>query len=474
MNKIRSLLLLDKHVRAYVSILFVVFFFFSLYCTSETSLIADDYAYMFDFSTGWGEPNPLSIYPPPVGCERIRNVLQIIPSMSVHRTCMNGRVFSHGLVQLFLMLPKTLFNVTNALVFTLEMGLIVFVPIIISHGCKKNAPWFLLFSFSCICTFQYSFGEVNFWLDGAVNYLWGSVLGLLYIDSYLPLFRDRCDFGGTSRNFGVLILSFVVGAYNESLGCAVISFSFLTIVYLRLVENRKLSRGVYLSLLFTIIGFVFLVSAPATMANKIHNGSLGIALSNVFNTIPDLVRTTRRLMVLFVVVIILTVYAIGKRVSREHLAASIILLISATICFFSLSLASVIPQRALFFVPVILCLDSTWLMIGIFEKNNDQALWKAFCMIITALFCLIILSSVLEGISDVYQVYIQTDQNEKRILDAKESGESVVFIQDIPREGLSSFVALEGLNYIDMDNPRSWPNVYMAKYYGVDEIRAAR
>lgn len=467
----------EHHIDGYslfALFIMLLFFFFILYCTSHTSLIADDYAYMFDFSTGWDEPNTAGIYPPPEGCERINSVTQIIPSMSAHRSCMNGRVFSHGLVQLFLMLPKSVFNVIDALIFTLEMGLIAFVPSIINRGSKTIIPWFLLYSFSCICIFQFSFGEVNLWLDGAVNYLWGSVLGLSYIGSYLTLFRDRYDFGGKGRTFGMLILSFVVGAYNESLSCAVISFSFLVIVYLLSVEHRKLSIGVYLSLLFTIVGFVFLVSAPATLANKIHDGSLRTALGNVLNTIPGLVRTSRRLMIMFAAIILLIVYAVVKKVNRVYIAASVILLISSIICFFSLSLASVIPSRALFFVPVLLCMNSTWLMTGIFEKTSNHTLQKAASIMILVSFFLIIVSSVTEGISDIYQVYIQTDQNEKRILDAKESGESIVFIYDIPREGLSSFVALEGLNYIDRDNPESWPNVYMAKYYGLDEIRAVR
>lgn len=472
MEDARNMISIDNHTKSYVSILFVVFFFFSFYCTSETSLIADDYAYMFDFSTGWGSPNPQGIYPPPSGCERIHSVFQILQSMSAHRSCMNGRVFSHGLVQFFLMFPKTVFNIVNALMYTAEMGLIALTPsIVLKRKCSKYAPGFLAFTFSCIWFFQLSFGEVNLWLDGAINYLWGSVLGLLYIGSYLTLLYNKIDFGCIGRNVAVLILSYIAGAYNESLSCTLIVFSLFTILYLR-VTKHYISLFVYLSFLFTVFGFIFLLSAPATMANKIHNSSVLAAISNVFNTIPVLLRIGRRTIVLFFLSILLLLYAIIKQVNRDYIVISLVLLLSALVCFLSLSLASDVPPRALFFIPVLLCLDCTWLMTFIFEKDNNRIFLLTARTISLVLLCELICFSIPKGISDIHKVHILTDLNEEKLLRSKRLGESVAVIQDIPRKGLSSYVALEGLNYID-HNPQLWPNVYMAKYYGVDEIQAA-
>lgn len=473
MEEYKKKIAIDKHIKTGVALLLVVFVF-ALYCTSQTSLVADDYAYLFDFSSGWGEPNPADIYPPPASCERIHHVLQIIPSMSAHRSCMNGRVLSHGLVQLFLMLPKTLFNVINALFFTLEIGLVAFIPALAQgQKGKRSFPLYLVFSFSCIWFFQLNFGEVNLWLDGAINYLWGSVLGLLYLGSYLTLFRDEYDFGCRSGRLAVPILSFIVGAYNESLGCTLIAFSFLSILYLRTVKNKKLSLSVYLSFLFTVAGFIFLLTAPATAANKIHSGSLQTALRNVLNTIPALVRTARRLSLLFAIVILLLAYGGIRRIQQDQIAVAVIILICAMICFFSLSLASRVPPRALFFVPVLLCLDCAWLLTCIFEREKEQHYAKICRGAIAILSCLIISFAVPKGVSDIHKVYILTKANEESISAARESGESVAVIQDIPREGLSGYAALEGLNYIDHSNPQSWPNVYMARYYGIAEIRAS-
>ena len=34
----------------------------------------------------------------------------------------------------------------------------------------------------------------------------------------------------------------------------------------------------------------------------------------------------------------------------------------------------------------------------------------------------------------------------------------------------TSWSALEGLAYLNTEDPDDWPNVYMAKFYGVDKV----
>ena len=75
------------------------FFAMMLLCNHWTDLIADDYRYCFSYADD----------------TRIESVAQIFPSMAAHRQSMNGRVVPHFLVQLFLMLPKGIFDVVNAL-----------------------------------------------------------------------------------------------------------------------------------------------------------------------------------------------------------------------------------------------------------------------------------------------------------------------------------------------------------------------
>ena len=73
-----------------------------------TPYAVDDWAYMHSFATG----------------ERLMHFGEIFPSMAAHAQTMNGRLFSHFWAQLFLLLPKGVFDAVNALVFTALIALL--------------------------------------------------------------------------------------------------------------------------------------------------------------------------------------------------------------------------------------------------------------------------------------------------------------------------------------------------------------
>ena len=86
----------------YVLWLLAAIFLLMLVLNFLTPMVSDDYAYCFSF----------------VDWERIESVGEIFPSMKMHREYANGRIVAHFFAQLFLLLPKAIFNVINALVTT--------------------------------------------------------------------------------------------------------------------------------------------------------------------------------------------------------------------------------------------------------------------------------------------------------------------------------------------------------------------
>ena len=67
-----------------------------------TPYICDDFTYRLNFLTK----------------EALGSVWEIPESMYAHSYKMNGRLISHGLAQVFMLLPKLAFDVVNAAVFT--------------------------------------------------------------------------------------------------------------------------------------------------------------------------------------------------------------------------------------------------------------------------------------------------------------------------------------------------------------------
>ena len=66
-----------------------------------TPYLVDDYGYMYSYADG----------------TRVRTISGLIQSMYQHCFKVNGRVVAHTLEQAFLMVPKAVFNLANALMF---------------------------------------------------------------------------------------------------------------------------------------------------------------------------------------------------------------------------------------------------------------------------------------------------------------------------------------------------------------------
>ena len=168
---------LSRFSRSQLPLLLVCLGFFAmmLLCNHWTHLIADDYRYCFSYADD----------------TRIESIAQIFPSMAAHRQSMNGRVVPHFLVQLFLMLPKGVFDLVNSLFFVLLVWLLHTLAV----GRGLPNPVLLTLLFFAFWAFQPDFGQVFLWLTGSVNYLWCGVFSLLWLLPLVKSFRDELEPG---------------------------------------------------------------------------------------------------------------------------------------------------------------------------------------------------------------------------------------------------------------------------------------
>ena len=256
------LLRLDRSKAVSAAVLAAIFLLL-LYCNLHTALVADDFMYCFSFSDG----------------SRITSVGAILPSMAAHRHTMNGRVFPHALVQLFLMLPKGVFNVCNAGMFTALIRLLA-QP---CRDCGRRSALLLLAVFGCVWVLQPEFGQVFLWLDGSVNYLWCAVLCLLWLRPWAGFWLDGAEPGKAVRVLYV-VFSFVVGAWSEN---AAVALVFMALLFLALGFFREKLRPrlwQLCALLSFLAGFLFLMLAPATAANKAAEMKFSVLLGNFAET----------------------------------------------------------------------------------------------------------------------------------------------------------------------------------------------
>lgn len=192
-------------VGGYLCILLLLFIYNYL-----TPLIADDFWYMFSFADG----------------ARIRSIGDIVPSMIAHAYTMNGRWVAHTLVQFFGMFPLVVFDLVNAVMFTAYIALVYKLSANVSDNRLLIPAIFCL-----VWLYHPDFSGSILWQDGACNYLWSAVFGLLFITRYI----NTCIYGRTSGgklgNILFVLLSFFFGNYSENISFACIFMAMLAMAW---------------------------------------------------------------------------------------------------------------------------------------------------------------------------------------------------------------------------------------------------
>ena len=413
-------------------------FLLLLYCTHETDLVADDYRYCFSYADG----------------SRITSVSQILPSMAAHRLSMNGRVVPHFLVQLFLLLPKLVFDVINAALFTALVWLVAYSA---GRGARPNAL-LLLSVFGCLWLLQPDFGQVFLWLTGSVNYLWCGVLCLVWLLPWATAFLT-----GKSPARGVRIVyvlfSFVVGAYSENGTVAMVAMALAFLLLLWFEGKQTPPRWMLPSLALMLAGFFYMMLAPAESMNKSAEMRLDVLFANFLANAGYFLRFWP-VILSFVGFYLL---AVKKGVSRALRLLSLVYVFGALAGHFVLTFAMYTAGRSTFIGLVLLLTANALLFVPLWETEHRRTL-----AILCALCLALSVWKVAVGVRDIRRTHALLQYNEDFIAACAANGERVVEVYRPYAK--TSYSALEGLPYLNVDDPGDWPNVHMAKYFGVDGI----
>ena len=412
-------------------------FLLLFFCNHETDLIADDYRYCFSYFDD----------------SRMENIAQIIPSMAAHRHTMNGRVVAHALVQLFLLLPKTVFDLANALLFAALVWLICRHA---DHG-EPNAL-LLLTVFGCLWLLQPEFGQVFLWLTGSINYLWCGVLCLLWLLPWRAAFLENCD-PPPAGQIAYILFSFLVGAYSENSTVALVAMALCFLLLRRFEQKRSPALWMLLSLAVALAGFFFMMLAPAESVNKSAEMRFSVLFSNFLENAGYYLRFWP-LLLSFALFFVLSV---KNGVERRVRLLSLVYLFGSAAGHFVLTFAMYTAGRSTYIGLVLLIAANAALFIPLFETER-RGLLAALCGI-----CLLFTAyKVTVGVMDIVRTHALLQYNEELIAACVAEGERVV---QVPRPyAETGYSALEGLVYLNMEDPTDWPNVYMGRYFGADTI----
>ena len=96
-------------------------------------------------------------------------------------------------------------------------------------------------------------------------------------------------------------------------------------------------------------------------------------------------------------------------------------------------------------------------------------LWALLVLCALCALCLLVTAyKVFTGVQDIRRTHEQLRFNEELIEECLRNGERDI---QVPRPyAQTKYSALEGLGYLNTEDPTDWYNVYMAKYYGADSL----
>ncbi len=208
-----------------------------------TPLIADDYSYHFS----WRDMS------------RITDIREAFLSMYAHYFNWGGRVLTHLIATLFLLIGKPVFNPANTAVY-LWLSILIYRFVTINQDSKYHPMLYLLVHFGLWFALP-AYGQNIFWLIGSCNYMWPAAFILAFL---WPLYR-YCLTGqaplGKAFPFLYPLLGLLAGWGNENTSGAGILFALLLIFLIR-KEKKALSPWIFSGMAGQLLGFLLMIAAP--------------------------------------------------------------------------------------------------------------------------------------------------------------------------------------------------------------------
>lgn len=415
----------------YLIVLFLCMFVLS--CL--TPLLSDDYTYCYSW----------------VDMHRVTKLTEVVPSMLIHRIHANGRLVPHGFVQAMMIYPKLLFNVLNA-------GNAVLLAVLFRRyfGDMKagQAVLLLLIGAMIIWNFSPGFGDSFLWLDGAANYAWGMSALLLFLWPYAADYLGIPRKKSLLRTVGFCVICLAAGDWSES-GSLATLFVAGVLFLLILIRDRRVPLQLPAGLLLFALGWIYLMTAPAT-ATK----SVGLSASELARNLVNIIGTARRcLLYLYLLYAVLLAAGIYFGADRRKLVLSALLILAGLIYLIPFVFAVYMSYRHYCYPVVTAALACLLPLSELMDRPK-----RLLVFLCTAALTVPFLFNAAAGSVDIVVCYSKSLEREAAIREALDAGSEIAVME----QHICS--TSYGTTFFLVDDPYGWPNQNIAHYYGLNGI----
>ncbi len=416
-------------------------FVFLLVLNRWSLYVADDFGYLFSFYDR----------------ARIESLSQIIMSMRAHRYKMNGRLVAHVLVQMFGMWPMWVFDVVNALVFTLLIALVYKI----GRGEGNHRSAVPAAVFCLVWLFCPAFGQVNLWQDGACNYLWSVVLALLFLMPYIQAFLRQQRVQAWWDKLCFLCLAFGMGAYSETSSAAAIGVAALLLFLVALYNKRKIQPLLVWALVIAFVGYLSIYTAPAQLNGKSAEMSLQVLSENVLLASGMYWSICGVLLCGFAGLLALNLW---KKTNARPMLLGAVLLCGSLAANYLMVFASYYTSRSAIGAFAFLLAADFVLLFPLLEIPSLRKVFAALMVVLV----LVTIPALITGTKDVARTYQIMRSNEAYLEQCSQEGIMDAEIQDFSAQ--TRYSPSYGLVYVDVEDPTNYPNRHMARLYGLDSV----
>ncbi|WP_195218113.1 DUF3329 domain-containing protein [Turicibacter sanguinis] len=415
----------------------------------KTFFTADDYTYHFVYES----------FMPTDETKRVENIGDIFYSMYNHYFLWGGRIPAHFIAQLFLLWGKPIFNILNTLAY-----LILAIVVCIHINPSKRINLFnltmvlLLFWF-----FIPQFGLSVFWLSGACNYLWNTLIILMFLVPYRVFLHQYKINNSKLFAFIMLISGVVAGWTNENTGGAMICL-ILLFNYVLYYQKIKVPIWNKMGLFGAIIGFLTLILAPG---NRVRSSGLNfdfiLYIKQIILFFADVISNYGLLLILVGGILIINLHYLKEK----KYIISLMYFLACILGILALVLSPIRPLRTLF-GPLIFSFIALMINVNlIFPILKKYKYLLVYTLIVGYT---IVGSQYLQAFLEVKSTYnfIINEQIEVIRQCVNDNNCNEVKVSMTPNTK-NKYNANKGTANLETDS-KGWFNSWMAKYYELDSI----
>ncbi|WP_221412195.1 DUF6056 family protein [Dysgonomonas sp. 25] len=415
----------------------VVLFFFGLILLMNvlTPMIADDFCYLFiygDFET------------------KVTSLSDIVLSQKNHYYMWGGRSVVHFIAQALLLLPPLVIDILNTFVYLAYAGLIY----LLAKGRGRNSLSLFILINIAVWFMQPAFGDTILWITGSANYLWGSVLILLFLLPY-RMYEGTKD--KLPLSIAKLILFFLFGIIagwtNENTAAAMIVIAALFLVYYR-SHKWAIPAWAFSALAGAIVGYLIMILAPGNQMRAGEASTLDpmvIAYRFIMHTI-SFVNYCGVLNILYIICGVLAYY-FARSSRNKPLNLSFIFFAGVLAAVYSMIFSPSFPPRAWFGV---ITFNIVALGILFYHLDFKAIYFRQMRNLLLAALGVAFLFSAYPAFKDLCNLHQVVSEREQLADEAKAQGRSYV---EFERYNAKS-------KFVHSEDPKAYE--FMYGYYDIE------